>query len=471
MNKISIIFELMLNFRSVSVILSVVLFSVSCNIGSDEPEITFNRDIAPVIFKNCTPCHRKGEAGPFELLTYRDVRNKAKTILKVVQSGLMPPWPSDTSYQRFVGERYLSEHEKQMIYKWAELGFPEGNNSDLPDPPHFPSGSSLGDPDLVITLDNVVEIPGDNRDRFLVIKIPFELDRDTFLRMAEYVPGNRQLSHHVNGHIVQYNSHEKKDVFDGPRIIDREYAGTLDSCYRYLKLLNDDGSYPLLTPSVFNYLPGVIPQKYPESIGGYILRKKGAILLRDIHYGPTPVKQTDMPRVNLFFGSKPPARPFLETQLGTLGISEIIPPLLIPPDTVMKFVTKAKIHNDISLVTINPHMHLLGKSFLAYALTATGDTIPLIRINKWDFRWQYFYTYRKMLKIPAGSVIVAEGVFDNTSSNPNNPFFPPQEITGLKGSMKTTDEMFQLIMTFLPYEPGDENISLDENVKNMPGLN
>jgi len=313
-------------------------------------------------------------------------------------------------------------------------------------------------------------IEGDNKDRFMVMKIPFELEKDTFLRMVEYVPGNRKLSHHVNGHIIQYADEAKKNVFIGPRFIDREVAGTLDSCYKYIQLLNDDGSYPLLTPSVFNYLPGVIPQIYPEGMGGYRLKKKGAVLMRDIHYGPTSQKQTDQPKINFFFASAPPKRPFLETQLGTLGISAIVPPLLIPPDTVMKFVTKAIIQNDISLVTINPHMHLLGESFLAYAISPKGDTIPLIRIKKWDFRWQYFYTFKNMLHIPAGSMIIAEGVFDNTINNPNNPFNPPREITGLGGSMRTTDEMFQFIMTFLPYEVGDEKISLENVNPNQAGL-
>ena len=115
-------------------------------------------------------------------------------------------------------------------------------------------------------------------------------------------------------------------------------------------------------------------------------------------------------------------------------------------------------------------MHLLGKSFLAYAITREHDTIPLVRIKKWDFRWQYFYTFKKIVRIPAGSIIVAEGVFDNTKNNPNNPFSPPREITGLGGSMRTTDEMFQLILTFLPYLPGDENISLENITPEHTGL-
>ncbi|MBL0343475.1 MAG: hypothetical protein IPP71_23030 [Bacteroidetes bacterium] len=382
----------------------------------------------------------------------------------------MPPWPADTSYQRYIGERYLTSDEKRLITEWIHQGCNEGDPAHIPSAPEFPKGSQLGIPDMVIRMEEPFIIPGDNKDRFMVIKIPFELEKDTFLRMAEYVPGNRKLSHHVNGHIIQYKEDDKKNIFEGPRFIDRDDAGTLDSSYRYLKLLNDDGSYPLLTPSVFNYLPGVVPQIYPVGIGGYRIKKRGAILMRDIHFGPTPIQQSDQSYINLFFDSLPPIRPFMETQLGTLGISEIVPPLLIPADTIMKFVTKAVIYQDVSLVTINPHMHLLGKSFLAYAITPTADTIPLVRINQWDFRWQCFYTFKKMLKIPAGSIIVAEGVFDNTSNNHNNPFSPPRQITGLGGSMRTTDEMFQLILTYLPFQSGDEEISLEGISPNLKGL-
>jgi hypothetical protein len=459
------LYRIVSQMRNISCIILIgCLFFLlnSCFNSSNNKSISFNEHIAPIIYKNCTPCHRPGEAGPFDLITYKDVKRKAKTIVKVTQLGLMPPWPADPTYQHYVGERILSESDKNLLKEWVSAGCYEGNPAVKPVVPKFPTGSQFGKPDVVIKMKEPFIIEGDNTDRFMVFKIPFELERDTFLKMVEYVPGNRKLSHHVNGHIVQYADRARENVFDGPTFINREDVGSLDSCYKAIKLLNDDGTYPLLTPSVFNYLPGVIPQLYPNEMGGYYIKKKGAILMRDLHYGPSPIKQTDQPTINLFFSPTPPKRPFLETQLGTLGISDIVPPLLIPPDTIMKFITRAEIHNDISLVTINPHMHLLGKSFLAYALTKTGDTIPLVRINNWDFRWQYFYTFKKILRIPAGSVIIAEGIFDNTTNNPNNPFNPPREITGLGGSMKTTDEMFQLILTFLPYEAGDEKISLEK---------
>jgi hypothetical protein len=362
----------------------------------------------------------------------------------------MPPWPADPSYRHFLGERVLKDEEIAMIGQWVDDGCPPGDPALMPAPPRFPEGSSLGKPDLVLEMTEPFHIPGDNQDRFMVIKIPYELPQDTFLRAVEYVPGNRSLVHHMNGHLVQYEAEKKKDVFAGPYVTNRESAPTLDSSYRAINLLNDDGSYPLLTVSVANYLPGMEPVVYPEGIGGWRIRRKGVFLMRDQHYGPTPVPATDRSYVNFFFSDKPPVRPTMETQLGTLGISKIVPPLVIPPDTVMTFHTQAVIENDISLISINPHMHLLGKSFLAYALTPSGDTIPLIRIPEWDFRWQYTYTFGKMLRIPQGSIVRAVATFDNTVNNPNNPFFPPREVTDERQSMRTTDEMFQFIMTFVP---------------------
>ena len=151
--------------------------------------------------------------------------------------------------------------------------------------------------------------------------------------------------------------------------------------------------------------------------------------------------------------------------MGTNGESKIIPPLIIPPNQITNHTSFLKIPEDISVLTVNPHMHLLGKSFKAYARNPSGDTIRLVHIPKWDFRWQYFYTFPKMVKIPKGSVIYVDACFDNTKDNPNNPYNPPQQVSerlefGGAG-MRTTDEMLQFIITWLPYQKGDEHISLD----------
>jgi hypothetical protein len=373
----------------------------------------------------------------------------------------MPPWPADPSYSHFLGERVLDDAQIQTIQNWVATGAPAGDLANAPPAPQFPQGSTLGKPDLVVKMREPFKIPSDNKDRFMVIKIPYELPADQFVRAIEFVPGNRKLIHHMNGHIVQYED-KKKDPFQGPDVVNRESLKTLEESYDVIHLLNDDRSYPELTSSVANYLPGgVSPAGYPDGIGGWKLNRRGAFLMRDIHYGPSPVDTEDQSYFNVFFTDKPPQRPTMTTQLGTLGISEIIPPLIIPPNEVKTFTTKTVIDEDISLLTVNPHMHLLGKSFQAFAATPDGKTIPLVRIPKWDFRWQYFYTFPKMVKIPKGSTIAAIGVYDNTAANPNNPFSPPQTVIGTNNSMRVTDEMFQLIMTYMPYKAGDETISLD----------
>jgi hypothetical protein len=444
-------------------LLSVFLFSCGSGGEKELPEhVTFSEHIAPIIYRNCTSCHRPGEAGPFSLISYQDAASRGKLLKFVTSTRFMPPWPADAGYTHFIDEKVLSEEEIALIGKWADEGCPVGDSTKIPAAPVFPAGSQLGKPDLVIKFRDVYKIPGNGQDHFLLMRVPYELPQDQYISAIEVVPGNRKLLHHLNAQLLSYEPEKKKDVFKGNVVIDLDSFPDKLSAYKELGLANDDGvTFPLLTPSVTNYLPGVTPPIYPDGIGGFRLTKKGALFLKDIHYGPSRVDTVDQTVFNVFYAKQPPKRPAQEFQMGTYGVSPVIPPLVVPPDEVKTFTSDYTVPFDISILTVNPHMHLLGKSFLAYAVTPQNDTIRLIRINKWDFRWQYFYTYRKMLKIPKGSRIHAEGVYDNTRSNPNNPFSPPRVVAEREGSMRTSDEMFQFIVTYLPYQAGDENISLE----------
>lgn len=422
--------------------------------------ITWTDHIAPIIHQNCAPCHRPDGGGPFDLVSYNDVYKRAEMVAMVTRDRYMPPWPADPNYSHFLGERFLTDLQIQQIQTWVNQGAILGDSLHQPSPPSFPSGSNLGKPDLVLSFPEPIRLPGNNTDQFFIARLPYEIDRDTFVRVFEFVPGNRQLAHHVNGHLVSYDPNKKRDVNAGTFFVNRD-AHEVEEAMTLLQMQHDDGSWPPLTPVVCNYLPGLQPAVYPEGIGGYRISRKGAILFNDIHYGPTPKDTFDLSHVNVFFAKEPPKRPITELQMGTLGISDIVPALVIPPDTIMTFRTRAVVQNDISLLTLNPHMHLLGKDFRAYAITPQKDTIPLIWIPNWDFRWQYYYTFPKMLHIPGGSTIEVLATFDNTVDNPNQPFNPPQTVSDHKGSMKTTEEMLQFIFTFIPYQPGDENISLE----------
>jgi hypothetical protein len=281
------------------------------------------------------------------------------------------------------------------------------------------------------------------------------------------VPHQRKLVHHVNGHLLSYDPSRKFEQFEGETFLKDEFLNYMES-YKELGLTYTDykkPELPPLLPNVVYYLPGYTPPVYNDDIGGYKLSKDGVFFLKNIHYGPSNADLRDSSYLNVFFRKGPPKRAVYETQMGTFGISRIEPELVVPPNEIKTFHTSVKIENDISVLSVNPHMHLIGKTFTAYALPPQGDTIKLVRINKWDFRWQYYYTYSHPIKIPKGSVIHVYGVYDNTEKNPFNPFHPPRLISQGSGneSMQTTEEMFQFIFTYMPYKEGDEKISLKEN--------
>lgn len=421
--------------------------------------VTWSDHIAPIVYKSCAGCHRPGSAGPFPLLTYRDAADRAALIRHATSTRYMPPWPADPTYRHFVGEHVLTPEQIALIGRWVQQGAPEGDPRRAPKPPVFPQGSQLGKPDLVVRMPAPYRIRGDNTDEFVSMRLPFSFPRDTFVRAIEFVPGNRKLVHHVNAHLVTYRDGMPKGLLRGPWFSE---AGehNMDPL-GHLGLAGPDSSGRSVTLSVTNYLPGTQPTLYPEGIGGFRLTREGFLLMHHVHYGPTAVAQTDSSYFNVFFAKAAPARPTYTLLLGTLGRAPVVPPLVIPPDSVKTFRTQFTLPADISVLTINPHMHLLGRTFLAYAVAPGGDTIPLVRIPRWDFRWQYFYTFERILKLPRGTTIHAEATFDNTAGNPNNPFSPPREVREQGASMRSTDEMFQCIITMMPYQPGDESIRLN----------
>lgn len=425
------------------------------------PKVVYTEHVAPILYNNCTACHREKGIGHFNLVTYSDARRYASGIAYSAREGIMPPWPADPNYTEFVGQKLLTEREKLILEKWVDDGLEEGRRDKLPEMPDFSERSLLGEPDMVIPV-HPTFLEANSYDKFLMVKVPFLLPQDTFARLIEFVPGRHNVVHHVNGDMVKYREGMKEDVFEGEPSTDMVLDSTITQAFEKLGLPNDDGTYPTLQKSVVNYLPGAYGQMYPKGIGGYRLPEKGAFLLNDLHYGFTSDEAVwDSSYINIFFATSPPKRPVQEFQMGTLGVSPVEPDLIIQPNTIKKVHSKLVIPDDISVLTVNPHMHLLGKSFKAYALKPDGDTIRLISIPEWDFHWQYFYTFKKMVKIPKGSTIIAEGVYDNTRKNLNNPYSPPRLVRDNDGSMRATDEMFQFIVTYVMYQEGDEDVSLE----------
>lgn len=431
---------------------------------------TFAQHIAPIIVNHCIRCHRNGGGAPFELTSYQKVRNKAKTIAKVTSMRIMPPWPADPNYAHFVDENFLSQSQIDIIQRWVKDGCPEGGSSAeiFANIPQYES--NLGKPDMVLSLDTVLLKAGD-LDRFFYSKVTCNQPHPQYIRAMEFVPGQPKLLHHFNGHLINYEKQSKNIQINPFKIeITPKQNGvnpreTKQVMEYQRSLLNDDGSIPERYHSVVNYLPGVKAVMYPDGIGTIPVTEKFTIIGNDVHYGPSAKTVVDGSKINLFFTNTPPKRGTGELMLGTNGVSPIVPPLVIPPNKITKHTSQFTISEDISVLTVNPHLHLLGKSFLAYAIKPNGDTVKLISIPKWNFRWQFFYTFKKMVHIPRGSTIFAVAEFDNTTNNPNNPNNPPQEVAERLefggSSMRASDEMFQFIITYVGYQAGDENTSLE----------
>lgn len=431
-----------------------IFFLAKCG----KKEIVFAEHIAPIVHKNCSPCHHKNGAGPFNLITYKQIYNKAKTIAKVTKLRYMPPWPADPDYSHFKDEKYLTDAEIEMIQQWVVQGKLPGDTASL-EYPSFEYYSNLGKPDKVIELPQI-EIKGNSKDQFWLVKSIGQLAQDTYVRAIEFIPDQKTYVHHVNGYMLNYNM---EPTLTKKRLVNIE-SSNYEAEVKQLQLNNPSLGEVEKVHSAFNYLPGVFASNYPDGIGGYKISKNFALVCNDLHFGPSFQDTADVSKINIYFAKEKPKRPTREIMMGTNGISAIKPPLKVKPNEKKTCYSSLYIPESISILSINPHMHLIGISFKAFAVKPNKDTIPLIFIPSWDFRWQYFYTFNKMLKIPAGSTIQLIATFDNTLDNPLNPFDPPQQIeerTDLNGAgMRTTDEMLQFIITYLPYEVGDEDIEL-----------
>ena len=406
-------------------------------------QVTFSEDIAPIIYQNCTSCHRPGEIGPFSLSNYEEVAAWSATIKYVTEIEYMPPWKPDRTYSKFVGETGLSKEEIQLIADWVDAGAPQGDPMLEPALPEFPSGSQLGTPDLILEMAEEYRIEGNNQDDYRVFVLPSGLTEDREIAAIEFRPGNNRAVHHA---LLAYDTQGLAVAKD---------AETPD-VYGY-ESFGDFGVQ--IGGSFTGYTPGIKSLFYPEGVGSIL--PAGADVLIQVHYAPLPTDETDKSSVNIFFKKQndPIVREIQRLPTLPIHLEGGFVSFVIPPDQVSTFHGTQSINEDISLISIYPHMHYLGQVWEIYAETPSGDTLNIIRINDWDFNWQGSYTFDRMKKIPAGSTIHYYATYDNTSSNPFNPSNPPQTVRWGEG---TTDEMFLIGMEYIPYQEGDEEIVMDQ---------
>ena len=380
--------------------------------AADAPN--FNKDIAPIVWKNCAGCHRPGEVGPFSLLTYKDAAKRASFLHEITESRRMPPWKAEPGFGEFHDTRRLSDQEIRTIARWAEAGAPEGNAKDLPPAPRFPEGWQLGTPDLVLEVSEPFSIPASGRDVYRCFVIPIPTESDRTVSAVEFRPGNRKVVHHALLFLDNIGAARKKDEAD---------AGPGYSSF--------GGPGILPTGSLGGWAPGAMSRFLPDGVGKFL--RKGSDLVLQVHYHPDGKPETDRTTVGIYF-TKTPARQIVA------GISVRSRDLDIAPGEARYHVTaqSAPLPVDAQAIGITPHMHYVGKEMKVVAEAPDGKTTPLIWIKDWDFNWQGQYQYRSPIKLTKGTVIKLDAYYDNTADNPRNPSDPPKRV---HWGEQTTDEM------------------------------
>lgn len=433
------------------ILFSLCFFCISNKVLSQN--ITYYKDIAHIVQKKCVSCHRPGESGPFSLLNYEDLVKRGSFIKKVVQSGYMPPWKPDSHYRAFQNDRSLTDAEKLAITKWVDAKMPKGSKGKLDKDAfakYIDSTQYSRKPDFVLKTNKPFRVLGDNKERFIVFKIPFNIGEEKNVEAIEFYSSNKKVIHHAN-----FAIHPVADDIDIMQGAD------------FVNLTDEDRTkyaqyFPFKKTMTYygGWIPGTLYESYPNNMG-WVMPKRGVILLT-IHYAPLSTEQEDISGVNFFFKKEPIERKVNVISLGSAGVGEksIDPYFFIPADSVRKFNLKITTPQDQSLLYIWPHMHYLGKDFKSYAVTPDGDTLKLVSIPSWDFKWQEIYRFKKLVKIPKGSILTIEGTYDNTKENPNNPSSPPRNVYSAN-DMKSTDEMMTMLLVFLNYKEGDEELVLE----------
>jgi tetratricopeptide (TPR) repeat protein/mono/diheme cytochrome c family protein len=396
-------------------------------------QVTFNRDIAPIVFQYCAPCHRPGEAGPFPLLTYSDAKARARQIAAVTATRFMPPWLPELQELRFADELRLSDEQITLIQKWVEHGAVEGAPADLRAAPRFVPGWQLGQPDKIVEAEKPYTLPASGSDMYWNFIFRTPVGRTRWLKAIEIRPGDKRVVHHANilvdrGRSARHQESERGAGFAGMELKIESETFDPDSHFLFWK-------------------PGTVTKPEPE---GMALRlDKDTDLVLNIHLQPSGKPEKIQPSLGLYFTNKPATLFPLLLQL------ENDRQLDIPPAKKNFLVTDGfTLPVDVALLAIYPHAHYLGKDLQALATLPDGSTETLIHIPRWDLNWQAVYHYAEPVALPKGTTISMRYVYDNSSENVANPNDPPRRVVA---GNRSSDEMAHLWLQVLPRTSSDAN--------------
>lgn len=393
---------------------AVVLFSLAAakrRSASHPGPPTFNKDVARILQENCQNCHRPGDIGPFPLMSYRDAMAVGTQMRLMTQLRRMPPWKPAEGVGDFVGARRLSQRDIDTIAQWVDAGMPEGRKEDLPPQPELPGDWVLGAPDLVLAMPKPFTPPPD-RDEYRCFSIPVPSNGDLWISTMDFRPGDRGTVHHIVPFL---------DALGEGARLDTDGSGF--TCFGGALV---DNAEPLGAWS-----PGGRPTPLPQ--GTAIRLPKGARVLMQVHYHPHFGKVLpDRTELGLYF-----AKGEIRKQLHYDAVYNT--KLFIPAGAAnVRVEATATLGTDIEMVSIYPHMHLLGKTIRVDAIRPDGSVEHLIDIPQYEFQWQGQYVYKTPPKLPRGTKLRVESVYDNSENNFQNPNSPPKDVRWGEAS---TDEM------------------------------
>lgn len=381
---------------------TVLMASAAGKSGAATHQVTFYRDVLPILQKNCQGCHRPGEAAPVSFLTYSETRPWAKAIRESVRLKKMPPWFADPHVGKFSNDRSLSAADIDTLAKWADTGAAEGNLSEAPAAVKFVSGWNIGVPDMVVEMPKPFQVAAKGTIDYTYYVIPTGFTEDKWVQFAEVRPGNRKVVHHVIAFIREPGSKWMKDAVPGEPFVPKKEAG---------ESRNGGGGFG--GQFLVGYAPGTIPDMLEP--GQARLVKAGSDIVLQMHYTANGSEQIDQSKVGIIFAKEPPKQRVVT--LAAMDTKFVIP---AGADN-HKVESQLTLQEDTTMTGLLPHMHLRGKAFEYRVVYPTGETQELLRVPKYDFSWQLTYIPVKPIVLPKGSRIECTAWFDNSPNNPNNP--------------------------------------------------
>lgn len=383
--------------------------------------VTYN-EVAAILNRHCVECHRPGEVAPFSLVGYENAKRWAAMTAVVTESRRMPPWKAEKGFGEFMDENRLTPAQIDTLKRWNAAGAPRGDRKSEPKPPAFTSDWPIRKPDLILSPGKPFKLGAEGPDvyRNFVLKTSFKETK--WVTAMAVKPGNAKVVHHVIGFLDEQG---RSHALDGKESDGQEGYNSFGGV----------GFLP--SGALGGWAPGL---RIRETAPGTAFElKPGTTVVMQVHYHRTGKDEVDQTKIGLYFTDKPVDKP---VQLAWI----LNPAIRIQPGLKdQKFTIEYPIRRNVSIHAVMPHMHLLGKSMKAEVLLPDGTRRPLVKVADWDFNWQLNYVLRQPMKIPAGSKVLVEAVYDNSSDNPFNPNDPPKLVTW---GEETTDEMFLLIAAY-----------------------